>query len=175
MSPHHEPFSFHVDLFSTYIPIALLILPWLFIRFLNRVTGRVRQVGKFPYLPHAWLLGAAGAAWFWSIQLWNLPVTPDSQSTTIHLMGGAIVAPALLAYLIRGFGWSWPKRAGDRFLLLFAFVNAFGILNEIAELVLNSVGSPTIYTRDTWWDLGTGAAGAVIAFAVMELFRLRRR
>jgi hypothetical protein len=165
----HQPFTMNLDFFSFWFPLLLTVVPWLLIRWvLPNEHARV-----FKYWPSAWLLWLAGFAWAAAIQLWNIPIA-DTDSITTHLIGGAIVAPALLAYVMRGRGWTWPDSAGGRFLLLFVMVNMFGLVNEAVEVITNHLGFTRINISDTWWDLGSNAVGAVLAFVVMELWRRRR-
>ncbi len=168
---HHQAFRFHIDLYSTWIPLLLTVVPWLFVRY----VVRNQHSRTLRYQSGAWLLWLAGAAWFASIQLWNIPISSQTESTTIHLMGGAIVAPALCFYTWQAYGWQWPRRAGGRPAALLGFVTVFGLVNELAELVLTGLNLVKVNTSDTAWDLATNTVGALLAFTVLQICGWPRR
>jgi hypothetical protein len=164
---HHVAWRMHPDLFSLYIPLAITVVPWLVVRF----TGYWNYHAKgFPYWPHAWLLWLGGLGWALGIQLWNIPVSPSTESTTMHLLGGAIVVPALYHYALRAYGLKESGKAPIRLLLLLTAVTVFGLVFEMAELVMNIAGSH-INTSDTWWDLAANTVGTLLAFGAIEVVR----
>lgn len=168
---HHTAFTMNADFFSLYFPILLTFTPWLFVKLIGKFGFRRQFTASFPYWRHSWLLFLAGFAWAAAIQLWNIPISPDADSITTHLLGGAVVAPALLAYFIRGFGWHWPNSHLKRFILLLTFVTIFGLSNELIETVGTHLGLLKINTSDTWWDLSANTVGAILAYPFVEQFR----
>lgn len=174
--------DFSVDLFSVYIPVLLVVVPPVVVRFVF-VTTYARQQ---PYWTGWKYLVAAAIAWAVSIQIPNIPIG-NSESVSTHVMGGAFVAPLLYAYckcrylkgsLVRYFLDSLELRFNQRWLrfcVLFAFTSSFAVLNELAEAVLTIVGTTDIESADTWSDLIANAFGTLLGFAGMEAARAWHR
>ncbi len=54
-------------------------------------------------------------------------------------------------------------------LILFAWVSAFGVANELLEFALAKSHLMLIDTSDTSWDLLANTTGAYLAYVVMSL------
>jgi hypothetical protein len=122
-----------------------------------------------------WLPAGAGFAWFWAVQLPNIPITSASDTTTMHFLGGAVVGPLLYAYIVRAGRFRLPSSMAGRALLFYgaAFL-LFGGGNEILELMLVKLLLFKIDLSDTGWDLAMDFVGCTTAFIAIELYNLRQ-
>lgn len=172
-SQQHHAFAFNVDLYAVGIPFALLCFPWLVTRVLRTETSV-----QFPYWPNFWWLFGAAFSWYWAVQLPNIPITSETQSTTMHLMGGALMGPLLFAYFARAYGIKKPDKWWIRYILLYVAVGGFfGVSNELVEFLLTKTGVLKVDLSDTSWDTAANVAGLTLAFAVTEIvgYLLARR
>lgn len=161
----HHAFAFNVDFYSVGIPLLLLVLPWVVTRVL-RTEASVR----FPYWPNFGWLFAAAFAWYWAIQLPNVPITSETTSTTVHLMGGAFVGPLLFVYLVKAYDIPTLPTWWMRYLVLYAAVGGvFGMSNELMEFCIAKAGLITIDLGDASWDLVANFVGFTATYLIAEL------
>lgn len=172
---------FSVDLYSAYLPILMVLVPPALVKFVFATQQSLTQ----KYWRGVGYLILAGIAWAASIQVPNIPVG-GSDSVSTHLMGGGIIVPLLYAYC--KCRYISHKRALEmeealsatfpavvlRFAMFFAFSCAFGVLNEISELVLVNLHLDVINLNDADIDLAANTVGTVAAFIAMEVWRLVR-
>src|ERR1041384_1863316 len=96
----------------------------------------------------------AGLTWFWAIQLPNVPVTNETETTLMHFLGGAVISPALFAYFVRTYDYTMPMLWWQRLVMFLAFpFGMFAGLNEVLEFVLTKAGLITIELSDASWDI----------------------
>jgi hypothetical protein len=174
--------GFSVDFYSTYIPILLVLMPPLVVRY---VFATIQSRGQNYWCGVGYLVGA-GVSWVVSIYAPNIPIG-HSESTTTHLIGGAFIVPFLYAYLYaRYLGDALSRNVKEdigllfnprwvRFAALFALSCMFGVVNELFEAALAGAHIMTIDSADTWNDLIVNAVGTVLAFVAMELWRSARK
>lgn len=156
-------------LYEIIIPLALLVAPWLVTRFIfaTAQSQKVRYIQSLPY--------AAAAGSLWAIGFWlpNVPVTPITDSFSLHMAGGAAAA-VLWMYAVHAYGphftlwWQAP-------LTLYVLVSGLGVLNELFEVFLNASGLLYVYNRDADWDLVANTTGATIIFALWLMTRWLRK
>lgn len=140
-------------LYLVVIPVCLLFVPWLLVRhvFKTQVSVNTSYAEALPYL------GSASAMWLLGFILPNIPLTPESQSTTLHAAGG-VVAGLLAAYALKAYGMRFA-RFWQPVLFFFAFACVLGVLNELLELGVNVSGLAYIHNVDTNWDLVANTIG----------------
>ena len=84
-----------------------------------------------------------------------------------HGLGGGVVMTLLFVYFVKTF----EIRANWRILslVLFGFVCAFGVINELAEFAgsLLGVGVFSFDSHDTWRDLFANTTGMVVAWLII--------
>jgi Na+/melibiose symporter-like transporter len=163
-APHHA-FTFHADLYSLGIPVMLLLVPWVITRIL-RTDASV----KFPYWPHCWWLWGAAFTWFAAIQLPDIPISSETTSTTVHLLGGALIGPLLFAYFTKAYDIKKHEKRWVRYLLVYSAVGGlFGLSNEILEFFLVKLHIMSIDITDTSWDIVENFVGLTVTFIVAEV------
>lgn len=149
------------------IPLGLLIVPWWLVRYVF-VTEATRTL---PYRRYAEYLWVASAVWLLSQVLPNVPVSPETDSSTMHFLGG-VAAAILYLYTLKVYklrlGRGWELWVG-----LFLFVSALGVLNELFEFIGYKVGfmpvPDTMGRFDTWWDLVANTTGSLLTLAITRL------
>ena len=162
-------------IYSVVIPIALLIAPWLFVRFVFTTS----ESRKFPYLAHAPYLLVAAVLWELALFLPNVPIqaiTSETDSFTMHFIGGTVAAVLYLytlkAYRLKLSGW-------QLWIGLYLFASAVGVLNELFEFAADKTGiiplPPYTTSRDTWWDLVANTSGALTAFMILHACMRRNK
>ena len=165
----HDTFGFNPDFYSMGIPLLLLILPWVVTRVL-----RTEDSVQFPYWPNFGLLFAVAMSWFWALQLPNLPISCETPSTTVHLLGGLLIGPLLFLYFLRAYRFKRPESLWMRYLVFYGAIGGlFGTTNELMEFFGARAGLLTVQLSDTSWDIAENWVGLTIAFIVLEL-RYRR-
>lgn len=130
----------------------------------------VRQVTV--YIPsfkakksHNWLPLAAA---FLFITAWFLPDIHISNETTTfqqHFVGGGAYAACLYVYAKKLF--DWKLSIIPSLIILFAWVSALGVANELLEFALTKLGLAQIGTNDTDWDLLANTLGAVTGYLLL--------
>lgn len=176
-------FIFHlgwysVDLYSTYLPVLIVLVPPVLVRV---IFATQRSLYQGYWCGVGYLIGAA-LSWIASIHALNIPIG-NSESTTTHIIGGALIVPFLYGYLHKRYldrqrvselkeslGITFDIR-WIRFGAIFAFSSTFGVVNELAEATLVGARVMSIESSDTWNDLIANAVGTILAFAVMEIWR----
>jgi hypothetical protein len=157
-------------IYSVLIPLGLLVVPWLLVRF----VFATKATRSLPYRQHAWYLWVASAVWLASQLLPNVPISVETDSFTMHFMGGAVAA-ILFAYTVKvyrlGFDHTWQLWVG-----LYLFASGLGVLNELFEFTADKtwliVLPDYVTTRDTWWDLVANTLGAFLTLACIRLLNM---
>lgn len=149
-------------IYTVFIPIALIFVPWLVVRFIF-TTDKTK---KIPYLKHARFLLVASAAWFLSQWLPNIPVSPETDTFTMHAMGG-VVSTILFIYITKVYEITF-KYWWQSWLMLYFFVSGLGVLNELFEFFIDRVGIHEVVGGDEWWDLLANTVGGFVAFGVYK-------
>lgn len=156
-------------IYTVLIPLGLLAVPWLLVRyvFATEVTR------KLTYRIHALYLVVAAILWELAMVLPNIPVSPETDSFTMHATGG-MVAVVLAAYTVAVYNirlkpW-WLEVVG-----LYFFVSGLGVLNELFEFFLTASGIVFIPNGDTWWDLLANTVGATLAYIVFKIVQTSRQ
>lgn len=93
-----------------------------------------------------------------------------------HAVGGGVMTTLLFIYLQKTYRLHFNWRVD--LVLLYAFVSALGILNELAEYAfeLLGFGKLSFDAQDTWRDFVANTSGAIIAWGVCRLaVRINRR
>lgn len=127
----------------------------------------VRALGHQPRFAARWWLIAAIAAVAIS---WDLPssfFTEHTATFSQHAVGGGLASVCVAYYFLHhAENTTFLKRA----LAALAVVSVLGVLNEMLELVLDSVRG-TRLAADASWDLFANTAGAALTFAMIEAGR----
>lgn len=92
-----------------------------------------------------------------------------------HAVGGGVAATLLYIYLLKTYWVSYGWRV--EVVLLYCFVSALGVLNELAEYAgefVIRVGFFSWDSHDTWRDLTANTLGAVIAWLFYRLYKKLR-
>lgn len=156
-------------IYTVGIPLALLIAPWLVVRFVF-VTPKSRTI---TYKESFGFLALAAALWVVALVVPNVPVSSETTTFSMHMTGG-VVAAVLFLYAIWCYGWKfdtwWQKWVG-----LFFFVSALGVVNELFELFLNRVGYPGMILGDERWDLLANTIGAFAAYGAYQIAKRLRK
>ena len=139
------------------IPLALLFVPWLIVRY----AFKTKQTENLPYKKHAAYLLAAALVWWAAMLLPNIPVSGQTDTTTMHFLGGAVAA-LLFVYAVKSYRIRFVER-WQPWISLFLFVSALGVLNELFEFFL-SFTQFAVEGGDEWWDLAANTAGAYAAY-----------
>lgn len=153
-------------LYEVVIPLALLIMPWFAVRYVF-VTATSRQVRYGQTAPYACTVAIL---WFIGCAMPQIPLFGGATSTfLLHTLGG-IIAAILFWFMVQAyklhFALWWQEM-----LLLFAFVCAGGVLNELFEFALHQTGFLADNGADTWWDLVANTLGASVAFLTARVVR----
>lgn len=156
-------------IYTLFIPLALLFVPWLAVRF----VFKTKNTQKLPYLKYAWLLWLASLAWFLSQWLPNIPISPETDTFTMHSMGG-VVAAILFIYVCRVYQISF-KYWWQAWLGLYFFVSGLGVLNELFEFFIDRTGIFDVIGGDEWWDLTANTLGGLVAFGVYKVISCFRK
>jgi hypothetical protein len=148
------------------IPVGLLFVPWVLVRYVLTT----KDTRSLLYAKHAGYLWAASGLWMASQILPNIPISPETDTFTMHMTGGVVAAVlslyALKVYRIKLSEW-WQLP-----VTVFLFASALGVLNELFEFLLEAVGVPGVWSGDEWWDLLANTVGAFLAYAVIVIFKL---
>lgn len=155
-----------------FIPLALLVVPWLIVRFVFKTP----QTAKLAYKKHAWYLIGASAVWIAAMVLPNIAVSPETQTTTMHTLGG-VVAAILFFYTLQVYGIKF-KLWWQPILGLFFFASGLGVLNELLEFAMKRWGVPGVVGGDEWWDLTANTFGAYATYLVyllINMFKVARK
>jgi hypothetical protein len=148
-----------------FIPLSILFLPWLLVRFVLRT----KETQKLKYGQAAQYLAPAAALWIISFFLPNIPVSDETTTFSQHATGG-VLAAILFWYFARAYRWRFSYRWQEP-LALYFFVGGLGVANELFELAVTKMGLIWIDGSDVWWDLLANTLGAALAFGAVLLFR----
>ena len=87
----------------------------------------------------------------------------------LHSLTGGIICICLFYYLVQTFTASFQSWRLE-LLAFFAFVSTFGVLNELMEFALDSLGQgPFSSDRlDTWRDLTANTVGGLVFWIVLR-------
>lgn len=150
-------------IYRIFIPIALLFVPWLLVRY----VFKTKQTADLPYVKHAGYLVAAAVCWVLAMVLPNIPISLQTDTFTMHSMGG-VVATILFLYATRVYQITF-KYWWQPWLALYFFVSGFGVLNELFEFFIDTFGIQEVIGGDEWWDLLANTVGAFIAFGAYKV------
>jgi hypothetical protein len=116
-----------------------------------------------------WLSSLAAVIFFISFYLPDVHISPETSTFQQHLVGGGMYCAVLYAYIKKLLGWRfyWPID----FIILLAWVSAFGVANELLEFSLVKSHIMTIDISDTSWDLLANTIGAFLSYGVVQLTR----
>lgn len=93
-----------------------------------------------------------------------------------HAVGGGVMSALLFEYLLRTYNVRLNWRI--QLVLLYSFVSALGVMNELAEYVAEffiGVGKLSWDSHDTWRDLTANTSGAVLTWALTRLATRAKR
>lgn len=149
--------------------ILSLLIPALLLAFLPRIVAHYGGEPK-RYMP--WLY----AACVLYIISWWLPsplIQGRDTSFTTHFIGGGILTGFIWYYLKESLKWRahWLLEAFS----LFALVSAFGVANELLEVVLYLFGRMPNGISDTSWDLLANTCGAAFFYVIYLLICRNKR
>lgn len=103
---------------------------------------------------------------------WYIPtVHISSQTTTFqqHFVGGGVYCALLYVYVRQLL--NWQLELWQEILVLFAWVSAFGVANELLEFTLTQLKVARIGTNDTDWDLLANTLGAFTGYILYRIIR----
>lgn len=147
---------------SIIIPILLLtVLPSM----VKQYKGEPKQ-----YMP--WLYVACV---LYAISWWLPSPYIEGRDTSFmtHLIGGGVFTGLVWYYIKQSLKWhaAWYIEAFS----LFALVSAFGVANELLEIVLYLFGRMPHGISDTSWDLLANTLGALLFYGMyVALFRKQK-
>ncbi|HEU5222997.1 MAG TPA: hypothetical protein VFU07_04865 [Candidatus Lumbricidophila sp.] len=136
-----------------------------------RVVAHVRP--SWALRPAAdWLPIVAAALFFVAWFIPDVHISPETNTFQQHVVGGGLYCAALFVYAKRLLG----RRIGLMLsvILLFAWVSAFGVANELLGFALTKLHIAFVNTADTDWDLTANTAGALVGYLVLWLCRVDR-
>jgi len=150
-------------IYTIVIPLLLLFAPWAIVRFLFST----KQTSKLPYLKNAGFMWVSAGLWFVSQILPKVPIAGQTDTFIMHTIGG-LVAALLYVYSVKSYqikfeAW-WQPWIG-----LFLFTSGLGVLNELFEFFLYSIGWPGVIGGDEWWDLTANTLGGFVAYCAFSL------
>ena len=148
------------------IAYILFILPFtIWLGFELKRTYSLRAY--WVYLLGAFVIGVIGSQVF--------RIYPDNFGNfLLHASGGAASA-LLYIYLLKTLKIKFNWRLN--LVFLFAFVCMLGVLNELAEYLLEMLGTGiySIDTHDTWRDFVANTTGALVTWAIYSMSGLFKR
>lgn len=112
---------------------------------------------------------------FLFIIAWSLPNIHTSNETTTftqHFVGGGTYSACLFVYFKKLFGWELSLIPS--LLVLFAWVSAFGVANELIEFTLTKLNLAQFATGDTGWDLLANTLGALMGYLLLRAVKVER-
>jgi len=112
---------------------------------------------------------------FLFIIAWFLPNIHISKETTTfqqHFVGGGIYSACLYVYFKKLLGWKLPLIPS--LIVLFAWVSAIGVANELIEFTLTKLNLAQIGTGDTDWDLLANTLGAFVGYGLLLLTKVEK-
>lgn len=112
---------------------------------------------------------------FLFIIAWFLPDIHISKETTTfqqHFVGGGIYSACLYVYFKKLLGWKLSLIPS--LIVLFAWVSAIGVANELIEFTLTKLNLTHIGTGDTDWDLLANTLGAFVGYGLLLLAKVEK-
>jgi len=93
----------------------------------------------------------------------------------LHMIGGGVASAFMFGYLLSVLKLRVNWRV--EIVLLYAFVSALGILNELAEYGAEffGLGPFSLDAHDTWRDFVANTSGALIAWALIKVALLTKK
>ena len=144
-----------------FVGIVTALLP-----FLVKLAVHTMQ-GMKIHKSYDWLPVVAA---FLFVVAWFIPDIHISNETTTfqqHFVGGGIYSAFLFVYFKKLLGWKLSLIPS--LIVLFAWVSAFGVANELIEFTLTKLNLAQISTGDTDWDLLANTLGAFTAYGILLL------
>lgn len=152
-------------LYTVVLPILLLFVPWLLVRFVFR-TNHTKSLAYKTHAPYLWV---AAALWVLAFILPDVHISTQTDTFTMHTIGGVIAALlfvyATKAYKIHFAVW-WQAWVG-----LYLFASGLGVLNELFEFFLDTTKIAPVIGGDEWWDLLANTIGASMGYVALVLLR----
>jgi hypothetical protein len=146
-----------IDIFVALMTAAL---PWI----IDRCQPPAARTGRRWW----WLVLLAAAAFPLSELLPNIHISAETSTFQQHFVGGGFYCALLYTYCKLRFNWLSPWLID--LLLLFAFVSALGVANELVEFLMVKVGHiPHIDISDTSWDLTANTTGCFVGYGLLRL------
>ncbi len=93
-----------------------------------------------------------------------------------HAIGGGVASTLMFVYLLKTFSLRFSWRV--ELVLLYCFVSALGVLNELAEYAGEFIfgnGTFSWDSHDTWRDFVANTSGAIVAWSIYKLCLLLAR
>jgi glycopeptide antibiotics resistance protein len=134
------------------------------------------EIRKNVSLSRYWKWIAAAIAFQLSAQIISNRMSDQFLGNILlHMIGGGITSTCLFFYMIRTFDVKINWRL--QLALLFMFVSALGVLNELWEFSfeLLHLGKYSFDTHDTWRDLASNTFGSLLAWVVIRVVLYARR
>lgn len=156
-----------ITLCITLITALLPYIVWRLVPLVSHVTIR----RHYDWLPIAAAVCYA-VAWF----IPDIHISDETRTFQQHFVGGGMYCAFLYVYLKQLLGWRLPFVAS--LIVLFAWVSAFGVANELVEFTLTKLQFAHIGLTDTDWDLVANTLGAFagyILLVVTGVVRTRHR
>jgi hypothetical protein len=114
---------------------------------------------------HDWLPSVAAMAFIASLYLPVISISEGTSTFQQHFVGGGVYCALLYVYFRQLLGWKLSLASS--IVVLFAWVSAFGVANELAELAVTQLGIARIDISDTDWDLLANTTGAIIGYLIL--------
>lgn len=149
-----------------FIVLVTALLPYLIQYLATAMPGVTLKTS------HNWLPVVAA---FLFLIAWFIPDVHVSHETTTfqqHFVGGGVYSACLYVYFKKLLGWKVSLVSS--FILLFAWVSAFGVANELVEFTLTKTGLANIGTGDTDWDLLANTLGAALGYVLLIMIKVER-
>jgi hypothetical protein len=106
---------------------------------------------------------------------WYIPsplIEGKDTSFSTHVIGGGIFCGFLWLYAIQHL--KWKLSVATEALSLYALVSAFGVANELFELLIVKLRIIRISPSDTWWDLLANTLGALVFWLCYRVYKNHR-
>jgi hypothetical protein len=134
---------------------GIIILP-------NILTNLLRDKPlRKPFFKFTWWLGLAAFLQFTISVIYSYNYS-QKMNFVMHAVGGGVACALMFQHIKAQMKWKFTRFQELMFLL--AFVSVFGVINELAEFSLDTLGFGrfSIDRIDTWLDLLANSSGALI-------------
>lgn len=152
-------------LYGVVIPVLLLFAPWVLVRYVFK-TKRTKDQ---KYSQHAVYMALASIVWLLSQLLPRVSLYGQTDTFIMHTLGG-VVAALLFVYAAESYKIKF-QAAWQPWVALYLFTSGLGVLNELFEFLLNTLGVPGVVGGDEWWDLTANTVGSLIAYVVFTIVK----